>query len=94
MFDELLAGKMLTKKNMKITFHSCVSGIFGKKTQKQTIDFHFSKCLWMVWEKQQLALDAKITEPLIGPSEISQGDTERTESSRFLPHKLANNVNR
>lgn len=67
------------------------------KTVGQTVDSHPSKCfslvLWERWNygvalrRQKLTLDARITEPLIGPSEISQGDGEHRETSRFLPAK-------
>lgn len=49
--------------------------------------------LWERWNygvalrRQKLTLDARITEPLIGPSEISQGDGEHRDTSRFLPVK-------
>lgn len=39
-------------------------------------------------ERQKLTLEARITEPLIGPSEISQGDGDH----RGTPCKLTNNV--
>ena len=39
----------------------------------------------MAVRRQKLTLDTRITETLIGPSEISQGDGEHWETSRFLP---------
>lgn len=39
----------------------------------------------MAVRRQKLTLEARITEALIGPSEISQGDGDHRETSRFLP---------
>lgn len=41
----------------------------------------------MALRRQKLTLDARITEPLIGPLEISQGDGECGETSTSLPVK-------
>lgn len=41
----------------------------------------------MAARRRELKGDARITEPLIGPSEISHGDGEHRETSRFLPVK-------